>query len=191
MIYRFFKLNIWKKPFFSFVLVLCIINIIICDYTKSWTKYIEKWVILHITYFFYLYLNILFFFSSKLLSYLQLLKFNEAVLENPKSTEKTKTSTHNTIYSKLQIQKKTCILLLLIEFDINSFQWAEWSTYPKSRQNQIQTKTNKQTKNLFCQNFYRNIVRAFLRYQCCCEFAEIDYNNSVGKMHKTKIMLNF
>lgn len=28
--------------------------------------------------------------------------------------------------------------------------------------------------------FHRKTVRAFLRYQCCCEFDEIDYYHSVG-----------
>lgn len=32
--------------------------------------------------------------------------------------------------------------------------------------------------------FSRTTVRAILRYQCCCDFAEIDYENSVGfKLH--------
>lgn len=31
---------------------------------------------------------------------------------------------------------------------------------------------------------YRKTGRAVLRYQCCCEFAEIDYDNSVGRTTK-------
>lgn len=39
--------------------------------------------------------------------------------------------------------------------------------------------------------FSRKTVRAFLRYQCCCEFAESDYSHSVGDNTKTNSKLLF
>lgn len=30
----------------------------------------------------------------------------------------------------------------------------------------------------------RKTGRAILRYQCCCDYAEIDYDNSVGRQNK-------
>jgi hypothetical protein len=38
--------------------------------------------------------------------------------------------------------------------------------------------------------FYRKTGRALLRNQCCCDYGEIDYENSVGKKNNTKIKLN-
>ncbi len=38
----------------------------------------------------------------------------------------------------------------------------------------------------FCQNFSRKTGRAILQNQCCCEFAEIDYDKSVGFIKKKR-----
>jgi len=37
---------------------------------------------------------------------------------------------------------------------------------------------------LYKQTSCRKSVRAILRYQCCCELAEIRYAHSVGQKHK-------
>lgn len=37
--------------------------------------------------------------------------------------------------------------------------------------------------------FHRKTVRAFLRYQCCCEFDEIDYYHSVGEINEKFLKL--